>query len=74
MQQPKETAHFKGHDKLQGKEILEDVVCFLETGEPPPHLTKGERKWLARKAVRYKLINDDLFCQGKDQVLRKVPS
>ena len=60
--------------RLQGKESLGDVVCFLETGEPPPHLTKGERRWLARKAVRYRLINDDLFCQGRDQVLRKVPS
>ena len=60
--------------KLQGKKSLHDVICFLETGEPPPHLTKGERRWLARKAVRYRLINKDLFCQGKDQVLRKVPS
>ena len=60
--------------RLQGKESLGDVVCFLETGEPPPHLTKGERRWLARKEVRYRLINDDLLCQGRDQVLRKVPS
>ena len=59
---------------MQGRESLEDVICFLETGEPPLHLTKGERRWLARKAVRYKLINEDLFCQGKDQVLWKVPS
>ena len=60
--------------KLQGRESLQDVLCFLETGEPPPHSTKGERRWLARKAVRYRLINEDLFCKGKDQVLRKVPS
>ena len=39
--------------RLQGKESLHDVICFLETGEPPPHLTKGEQRWLARKAVRY---------------------
>ena len=52
--------------KLQGKENLHDVLCFLEIGEPPPHLTKGERRWLARKAVTYQLINEDLFCQGKD--------
>ena len=38
--------------KLQGKESLQDVLSFLETGEPPPGLTKGERRWLARKAVR----------------------
>ena len=37
--------------RLQGKESLHEVMCFLETGEPPPHLTKGERRWLARKAV-----------------------
>ena len=29
--------------KLQGKESLQDVNSFLETGEPPPGLTKGER-------------------------------
>ena len=60
--------------KLQGKESLQDVLCFLETGEPPPRSTKGERRWLARKAVRYQLINKDLFCKGKDQVLWKVLS
>ena len=59
--------------KLQGKESLQDVLSFLESGESPPGLTKGERKWLARKAVRYRLIRDHLFCLGKDQVLRKVP-
>ena len=55
--------------KLQGKESLQDVISFLETGEPPLGLTKGERRWLARKTVRYRLIKDDLFCLGKDQVL-----
>ena len=39
--------------KLQGRESLQDVLCFLETREPPPHSTKGKRRWLARKAVRY---------------------
>ena len=60
--------------RMQGKESLQDVWCFLEIGEPPSNLNKGERRWLARKAVRYQLINEDLFCQGKDQVLQKVPS
>ena len=60
--------------KLQGKESLQDVLCFLEMGEPPPHSTKGERRWVARKAVRYRLIGEDLLCMGTDQVLRKVPS
>ena len=55
--------------KVEGRESLEDVVCFLETREAPPHLTKGERRWLAQKALRYKLINNNLFCQGKDQIL-----
>ena len=55
--------------KLQGKESLQDVINFLETGEPPPHLTKGERHWLARKAVRYRFLNEDFFSLGKDQVL-----
>ena len=39
--------------KIQGKESLQDVISFLETGEPPPGLTKGERGWLARKVIRY---------------------
>ena len=60
--------------KLQGRESLHDVLCFLETREPLPHSTRGERSWLARKAVRYKLIGEDLFCMGKYQVLCKVPS
>ena len=60
--------------KLQGKESLQDVLCFLETREPPPHSTKGERRWLAGKAVRYQLVNKYLFGKGKDQVLWKVPS
>ena len=60
--------------RMQGKESLQNVSCFLEIGKPPPYLTKGERRWLARKVVRYQLVDKDLFCQGKDQVLRKVPS
>ena len=60
--------------RMQGKESLQDVWCFLETGEPSPNLNKGERRWLARKATRYQLLNKDLFYQGKDQVLQKVPS
>ena len=39
--------------RMQGRESLQDIWCFLETGEPPPDLNKGERRWLARKAVRY---------------------
>ena len=58
----------------QGKEDLEDVLHFLEQGEAPKHLTKGERQWLARKATRYRMVNDCLYCLGKDGVLRRVPS
>ena len=39
--------------KMQGRESLQDVWCFLETEEPLPNLNKGERRWLARKVVRY---------------------
>ena len=60
--------------ELQGRESLHDVLGFLEIGEPPPHSTRGERRWLSRKAVRYGLIGEDLFCMGKDLVLWKVPS
>ena len=55
--------------KLQGKESSNDVITFLEIGEAPSHLNKGEKRWLARKAVKYQLIDDDLYCLGKDQVL-----
>ena len=51
--------------KLQGRESLQDVLCFLERGEPTPHSTKGERRWLARKALRYQLIGKDLLCMGR---------
>ena len=27
--------------KMQGRESLQDVLCFLETGEPPPHSQGG---------------------------------
>ena len=60
--------------KFQGVESLQDIMCFLEIGEPPSHLTKGERQWLVRKAVRYCLINKDLYLRGQDQVLRRVPT
>ena len=60
--------------ELKGRESLQDVLCFLEKGEPLPHSTKGERRWLARKTVRYRLIGEDIFSMGKDQVLQKVPS
>ena len=57
----------------QGKEDLEDIMHILEQGEAPKHLNAGERRWLARKATRYRMVNDDLYCLGKDGVLRRVP-
>ena len=52
--------------KMQGRVSIYDVLCLLETREPPPHSTRGERRWLARKAMRYQLIDEDLFSMGKD--------
>ena len=46
---------------MQGKESLQDIMCFLETRQLLDHLTKGQQDWLAKKAVRYKLINEDLY-------------
>ena len=60
--------------QMRGKEDLQDILFFLDTSQAPKHLTKGEREWLARKAIQYRRINDDLYCVGKDQVLRRVPS
>ena len=53
---------------------MQDILCFLDNRQAPSHLTKGERRWLARKAVQYCLVNKELYCMGKDQVLRKVPT
>ena len=39
--------------KVQGRQSLQDVWGFLETREPLLGLNKGERTWLARKAIRY---------------------
>ena len=52
--------------KFQGMESLQDIMGFLKIGEPPPHLTKGERQWLVRKVVRYHLIDKDLYSRGQD--------
>ena len=60
--------------KMQGRESLQDVWFFLETGEPSQGLNKGERRWLTTNAVKYQIMNTNLFSQGRDQVLKKVPS
>ncbi|MCO5576412.1 hypothetical protein L7F22_030222 [Adiantum nelumboides] len=33
----------------------------------PSGFTKGQRQWLVRKATRYGLSNNDLYCKGNDQ-------
>ena len=58
--------------KFQGVESLQDVMGFLQIGESPSHLTKGEQQWLVRKVVRYCLIDKDLYLRGQDQVLRRI--
>ncbi|MCO5560853.1 hypothetical protein L7F22_014473 [Adiantum nelumboides] len=58
---------------FQGSDCMQDIVDFLNSGECPGGLTKGQRQWLVCKATRYRLINDNLYCKGKDRVLRKVP-
>ena len=58
--------------KFQGVESLKDIINFLEIGEPPLHLTKGERQWLVRKVVGYGIIDKDIYLRGQDQVLRRV--
>ena len=52
---------------------MEDILCFLMKGECPSRMKKSQRQWLARKATRYHLINDDIYYLGKDQVLQRVP-
>ena len=59
---------------FQGKDDLGDILYFLEYGEPPPdNLTRCEHKCLARKVVKYCVVNNDFLCKGKDLILRRVP-
>ena len=51
--------------QMQGKEDLQDILIFLDIGQVPKHLTKGEREWLVRKAIQYRHINNDLYCMGR---------
>ena len=36
-------------------------------------MNRSEKRWLATKATNYCLINEDLYCKGKNAILRKVP-
>ncbi|MCO5560545.1 hypothetical protein L7F22_014160 [Adiantum nelumboides] len=58
---------------FQGSDCMHDIVNFLETGECPQDMSKGQRQWLVRKATKNRLINEHLYCKGQDLVLRKVP-
>ncbi|MCO5602168.1 hypothetical protein L7F22_056296 [Adiantum nelumboides] len=58
---------------FQGSDCMHDIVNFLETGECPQDMSKGQRQWLVCKATKYRLMNDHLYCKGKDLVMRRVP-
>ncbi|MCO5598922.1 hypothetical protein L7F22_053021 [Adiantum nelumboides] len=58
---------------FQGSDCMHDIVNFLETGECPQDMSKGQRQYLVCKATKYTLINEHLYCKGKDLVMRKVP-
>ncbi|MCO5561833.1 hypothetical protein L7F22_015457 [Adiantum nelumboides] len=58
---------------FQGSDCMHDIVNFLETGECPQDMSKGQRQWLVRKATKYRLINEHLYCKGRDLVMRRVP-
>ena len=60
--------------KFEGCESLEEVLQFIETGEFLPHVPRNQRRWLARKAIKYNVVNGTLYCKGKDGILRRVPS
>lgn len=60
--------------KFEGCESLEEILQFIETGEFPAHVPRNQRRWLARKAVKYNVVNSALYCKGKDGILRRVPS
>ncbi|MCO5573310.1 hypothetical protein L7F22_027079 [Adiantum nelumboides] len=58
---------------FQGSDCMHDIVNFLEIGECPQDMSKGQRQWLVRKATKYRLISEHLYCKAKDLVLRRVP-
>ena len=60
--------------KFNGSQHLQEVSNFLETRECPAEMKKGQKQWLIRKATRYIMVNDELYCKGKDLVLRRVPT
>ncbi|MCO5600553.1 hypothetical protein L7F22_054667 [Adiantum nelumboides] len=58
---------------FHGSDCMHDIVNFLETGECPQDMSKGQRQWLFRKATKYRLINEHLYYKGKDLVMQRVP-
>ena len=59
--------------KLQGQEMLEDILFFLHSGECPKNMERVQRHRLVKKSLSYQLIGDDLYHKGKDLILRRVP-
>ena len=61
--------------KLQGQEMLEDILFFLHSGECPKNMEFQSPKLhrLVKKSLSYQLIGDDLYHKGKDLILRRVP-
>ncbi|MCO5582409.1 hypothetical protein L7F22_036303 [Adiantum nelumboides] len=57
---------------FQGSDCMHDIVNFLEIGECPQDMSKGQRQWLVCKVTKYRLINEHLYCKGKDLVMRRV--
>ncbi|MCO5574473.1 hypothetical protein L7F22_028258 [Adiantum nelumboides] len=47
---------------FQGSDCMH-IVNSLETGECPQDMSKGQRQWLVRKATKYRLINEHLYCK-----------
>ncbi|MCO5569909.1 hypothetical protein L7F22_023623 [Adiantum nelumboides] len=48
---------------FQGSDSMHNIVNFLETGECPQDMSKDQRQWLVRKAAKYRLINEHLYCK-----------
>ncbi|MCO5564550.1 hypothetical protein L7F22_018214 [Adiantum nelumboides] len=57
---------------FQRSDCMHDIVNFLETGECPQDMSKGQRQWLVRKATKYRLINEHLYCKGKLYIIMGV--
>ena len=58
---------------FRGREYLSKIVDYLLTGFFPGELKKGQKYHFIKKSKQYVMIEDELYMQGADRALRRVP-